>query len=425
MWPQVALRVPLTSHASSRYNQGQVLIKFESSIGDTGDSHGGEPAEPIRGIWDRSARLVMAWVGADLDPHGQVAAMRTYSFHDALARHPEVTGRPVRVSALRDHFTPRRRNSCESLLIKMGPFVRGTDAFQFPNDYPLSTLAAAHILSFFESEFESAVEIATGNYSAVLNSLSIPDPIPFAPDISLPQEVIDIVINAVADPINAELGELISAVYTGRSARCGGMAFAAYDYYQVGLQAADFGKTIPPEGSVLDQYILDRLNDSLELNAGKFLEWLMILYVLPNIDNLAMAALGAAVGEAGGGPIGAVIGAWLGSQVNIFDLGGAGKLKDMTVTDLNILKARLDEEAAWPIGLIFGDKKSPLDQHQLLAIGYETRSDNRLAIAVWDNRDITVKEMILDLSGDELVETGVENVVKGVFVEEYAPKQPP
>jgi hypothetical protein len=350
--------------------------------------------------------------------------MRTYSFHDSLARHPELTSRPVSVSALRNHFVPRRRSSCKSLLIKMGPFIRRTDDFQFPNDYPLSTPAAAHILSFFEAEIESVAEIATGNYSSVLNALSIPDPIPGLPDISLPQEVIDTVINAVADPINAELGELISALYTGRSARCGGMAFAAYDYYQDGLQAADFGPTIPPEGSVLDQYILDRLNDSLELNAGKFLEWLMILYVLPNIDNLAMAALGAAVGDIGG-PVGAIIGAWLGSQVNIFDLGGAGKLKDMTARELNVLKVRLDEEAAWPIGLIFGDKKSSLDQHQLLATGYETRADNRLTIPVWDNRDLAVKGMALDLSGDELGETGVENVVKGVFVEEYTPKQPP
>ena len=57
--------------------------------------------------------------------------MRNYSFYDALARHPEVTGRPVRVSALRNHFAPTRRNSCKSLLIKMGPFTGKTDAFQF------------------------------------------------------------------------------------------------------------------------------------------------------------------------------------------------------------------------------------------------------------------------------------------------------
>ena len=66
--------------------------------------------------------------------------MRTYSFHDSLARHPELTGRPVSVSALRDHFAPRRRNSCESLLIKMGPFIGATDAFQCKLSFPAGIL---------------------------------------------------------------------------------------------------------------------------------------------------------------------------------------------------------------------------------------------------------------------------------------------
>jgi hypothetical protein len=352
--------------------------------------------------------------------------MRNYSFHDALARHPEVTGRPVRVSALRDHFTPRRRNSCESLLIKMGPFVGKTDAFQFDNNFPITAETGMRYAAFFESEAVSVAQDAINRYLGVLHNFSIPDPIPFLPDISLPQPIIDDVINALAPAVNAALGELISSLSDGLYGRCGGMAFAAYDFYQDGRQANAFGKTIPPEGTELDQYILGRLIDSLELNAKTFLDWLMVLHVLPAIDELATATLLASAGDFAF-PVGTAIGAFIGSQVDIFNLGGAGALLDRTSAELNVLKARLDEEAAWPIGLIFGNKKSPLDQHQLLAIGYESTANDSLTITVWDNRDKNGKEtqMTLDLGGDELRESGVEGVVKGVFVEEYAPIRPP
>jgi hypothetical protein len=351
--------------------------------------------------------------------------MRTYSFQDAIARHPEITGRPVGVSGLLNHFAPARGNSCESLLIKMGPFVGTTDAFHFPNSFPMTTEVAERLLALFESEVvESVTQIGIGRYLDVLNSFSIP--VPLAPDISLPQALIDEVISVLATPLNAALGKLISSAADGRYGRCGGMAFAAYDFYQDGRQVDGFGTTIPPEGSDLGEYILKRLIDSLGLNAKKFLEWLMVLHVLPEIDELATATLLAGAGNFAF-PIGTAIGAFIGSQVDIFDLGGSGALLDMTSAELNVLKARLDEEAAWPIGLIFGDKKSPFDQHQILAIGYKIAAKNRLEVAVWDNKDKNGKErrMTLDLGGDELDESGVEGVVKGVLVEEYAPIRPP
>src|SRR6202022_3945183 len=99
-------------------------------------------------------------------------------------------------------------------------------------------------------------------------------PIPLAPDISLPQALIDEVIGALSIPLNTALGKAISSQADGRYGRCGGMAFAAYDFYQDGRQVDGFGTTIPPEGSELGEYILDRLIDSLELNAKKFLEWI-------------------------------------------------------------------------------------------------------------------------------------------------------
>jgi hypothetical protein len=352
--------------------------------------------------------------------------MRTYKFHNALARHPEVTGRPVRVSELRDHFAPAHGNSCKSLLIKMGPFLGVPDAFQFDNNFPISFETGQRYAAFFESEVASVVQIATNRYLGALNSLSIPVPIPFAPDISLPRPIIDEVIDVLTPALTAALGEVIHLLNDGLYGRCGGMAFAAYDFYQDGRQAGAFPATKPPEGSELDQYILDRLIDSLELNAKKFLEWLMVLHVLPAIDELATATLLASAGNFAF-PIGTAIGAFIGSQVDIFNLGGAGELLDMTSAELNILKARLDEEAAWPIGLIFAVKKSPFDQHQILAIGYENAANDRVTITVWDNRDPGGKErrMTLDMGGNELRESGIDGAVKGVFVEEYAPIRPP
>ena len=184
--------------------------------------------------------------------------------------------------------------------------------------------------AFFESEVVSVAQDAINRYLGVLHNFSIPDPIPLLPDISLPQPIIDEVINALAPAVNAALGELISSLSDGLYGRCGGMAFAAYDFYQDGRQANAFGPTIPPEGTELDQYILGRLIDSLELNAKTFLDWLMVLHVLPAIDELATATLLASAGDFAF-PIGTAIGAFIGSQVDIFDLGGAGALLDMTI----------------------------------------------------------------------------------------------
>lgn len=205
----------------------------------------------------------------------------------------------------------------------------------------------------------------------------------------------------------------------------GGMAFAGYDFYQQGWPVDGFGPNIPAEDSALDEYIFDRLIDSLHLNVRTFLEWIMILHVMPKVDEIATAALLAAAGNLAF-PLGPAIGAFIGSKADIFDLGGPGPLLNKTKDEWQTIKAKLDEQAAWPIGLIFGNETSPFEQHQVLAIGYEDTGLGTATLKIWDNRDgNSPRDMVLDFRGDELVETGVKGVVKGIFHEEYTLQKPP
>jgi hypothetical protein len=87
-----------------------------------------------------------------------------------------------------------------------------------------------------------------------------------------------------------------------------------------------------------------------------------------------------------GGPIGIAFGALLGSQINVFHLGGAGILLERSKAEWTKLKQRLDDEAAWPLCLIYDDSSNPFEQHQLLAVGYAERNDGIGTITAWDNR---------------------------------------
>jgi hypothetical protein len=64
-----------------------------------------------------------------------------------------------------------------------------------------------------------------------------------------------------------------------------------------------------------------------------------------------------------GGPIGSAIGALIGSQVDIFNLGGPKSTLSSTKDEWTKIKSKLDAEAAWPIGLVYSDAASPFAQH--------------------------------------------------------------
>ena len=182
------------------------------------------------------------------------------------------------------------------------------------------------------------------------------------------------------------------------------MAFAGYDFYLQGWDVGGFGDVAPTEGE-LGEYIYDRLLDSIKDNIGRFLEWTMIAHVLPNVDEIATAALLAAAGSFAF-PVGPFIGALIGSKVDIFDLGGPHKLLDPTKKEWEKIKAGLDDEAAVPIGLIFKDKALLWDQHQVLALGY---TDNGLGKVPWTSGTTktatSARRCSLDFRGDELAVT--------------------
>jgi hypothetical protein len=130
-----------------------------------------------------------------------------------------------------------------------------------------------------------------------------------------------------------------------------------------------------------------------------------------------------------GGPVGAAIGAFIGGQVDIFDLGsGPEALLDPTKREWTRLKTLLDDEAAWPVGLIYGNKPLLWDQHQVLAIGYTDDGAGRGELIIWDNeRGNKSDPMELDFRGDELKvsSSSINPTVKGFFHERYMPQRPP
>ncbi len=349
--------------------------------------------------------------------------MKTYSFKSALTRHKEIAPGPKSVRDLQKHFGSVPPDSARALLIKMGPFIASRDAFLFNNSFAITAENAADFLNLFSEELtKDVVGLGVKQYTDFLFSIKIP--VPGLPDVSLPDAISDVVINKVIVELTARLTDSIIDPVGSGYGRCGGMAFAGYDFYRLGWPVDGFGAT-PPTTGELGDYIFDRLMDSFELNARTFLEWLMILHILPDVDEIATATLLVAAGSFAW-PIGPALGAWIGTKVDIFDLGGPQALLNNAKDEWLTIKSKLDGEAAWPIGLIYGDPKSPFDQHQVLAIGYTDSGLGTATLKVWDNNDANNdSELRLDFRGNELKVAGSVKPIKGIFHEEYIPRQPP
>ena len=313
----------------------------------------------------------------------------------------------------------------------MGPFLPKTDAFEFENDFPITFENAELYLRFFSREVvEEAAALAAKPFGGFLRDLSIP--IPFAEDITLPDALIDLVVTRVqSEALGFILDALLPQTLLGSNfGRCGGMAFAGYDFYQQGRTVAGpggFGSGIPPEDEPLDVYLTDRLLDSLDLNGRTFLDWWATLHLLPKLGRVATATLLANLGSFFSGPVGAAVGAFIGTEADIFGFGGPDALLDRSKEEWPRIKQRLDEQAAWPVGLIYGDETNLFNQHQVLAIAYTDDGLGTATLEVWDNEDGNIGlEFDLDFRGDELVESGFPNhQIKGIFAEEYKRRVPP
>jgi hypothetical protein len=362
-------------------------------------------------------------------PGWRLPFMRDYSAFAAVRRHPEVIARPITLNALSQRFRGKPPSSAKALLITMGPFLPDKDGLPFVNSFGLTAANAVELTRMFRDEvIEAATPRIVRRYTSLLSDLSFEVPVPFFPDptVGLPDFVIGQVGLRVTAELAAGIVDLGIDPRTGGYGRCGGMAFAGYDFYQQSWSVLNFGSTPPTEGELGD-YIFARLIDSLELNARKFVEWIVTLHVLPKLNGVADAAFGAAVGGVGG-PLGIVLGAFVANQASIFDFGGAGELLSWTKDEWSDLKVRLDERAAWPVGLIYGDTKNPFDQHQVLAIGYTDAGLGTGTLDIWNNNDLQQTDTLaIDFRGSELKVTGFNDnhTIKGFFAEDYRPKKPP
>jgi hypothetical protein len=348
---------------------------------------------------------------------------KTLSLRDSVRRHREITARPVSVRDLQRRFQPNPAMSLTALAIKMGPFDAVRDAFRFNNSFPITDQQAEQIRQHYRLLTDVIVGAGVQVVRDILGTLNVS--IPVVGTVGLPGVVIDAVIGEVTTQLAGSLIDKIADLIPGRFGRCGGMAFAGYDFYLLGWPVDERLGTIPPTTGPLSDYIFGRLLDSLDLNVGTFLDWVVNLHVMPVVSRVANITLGAAVGSLGG-PIGAAFGALLGSQVDVFDLGGPTVILDRTQNEWQRITSTLDAVAACPIGLIYGDSANPIDQHQILAIDYIDHHDGTALLFVWDNNFANELQVLaLDFRGDELQVGNSARPLKGIFLEEYSFQRPP
>lgn len=181
---------------------------------------------------------------------------------------------------------------------------------------------------------------------------------------------------------------------------CGGMAYAALDYYRQGWVIPqgtgpdDHPTHDSPPGSALRNYIWHRLLDSMQGRAAQvMLRWSVALHVIPT-------------------------------------LGGRWVLRE-TMREWQALKRRLDAGQPWPIGLV-GRAHGSFANHQVLALGYTDTGDGTGVLTVYDSccprsaHTITLDFRGRSLRAEESCGShGGETRWKGFFCDAYTPARPP
>ncbi|KWE76660.1 hypothetical protein WL77_32385 [Burkholderia ubonensis] len=206
---------------------------------------------------------------------------------------------------------------------------------------------------------------------------------------------------AAAALLSGKLDPIIDSFLPETYGLCGGMAYAALDYFNLNW-VVNRGYADPPqrtsmEGTVLRDYIWSRLIDGfIAGNAQTTVEWMTLLHLIP---------------ESSGG--------------------GARELLKRSIVQWESLKNHIDAGEAWPLGLI-GTTVNPSNNHQVLAYGYADNGDNTGSIWIYDD-NVPDTEVVIDLNfnGPEL--QAVEGAsssedrgpLKGFFCESYTLKVPP
>src|SRR5574341_182619 len=183
---------------------------------------------------------------------------------------------------------------------------------------------------------------------------------------------------------------------------CGGMAFAALDYYRrpdIPFPRGDTLDNLPthttPEGARLRDYLWHRLVKSLAANAATFLAWMAFLHYLPDP-------------EAGK--------QWLGKR---------------TLREWQSLKQHLTAGRPWPIGLV-GTTEDPTQNHQVVACACDARADGTQVITVYDP-NCPGQERLIEFTFQadrfqvlqEGCDPGLRGPLQGFFCEHYQAKREP
>jgi hypothetical protein len=184
---------------------------------------------------------------------------------------------------------------------------------------------------------------------------------------------------------------------------CGGMAFAARDYFEE--QREPPGETAPPGSGALFDYLVDRLFDSFALPLGPA-RYLELMNPMLSDGETIWSRLG---------------------------IGPHGRAWRMARTEWPKVRADIDVGDPSPLGLVRVKSTDPLDlkeNHQVLAYGY-TLDGSSLTLRLYDpNRpgrdDVSLH---LDVGGRTAVTTPTMaptgSPVFAFFRVPYVPKSPP
>jgi hypothetical protein len=197
----------------------------------------------------------------------------------------------------------------------------------------------------------------------------------------------------LSNSIAPQIEQWVEAAMPDYYGMCGGMAFAAADYYVAGrplprgLDYHDIPQDTTPHGRALRDYLWARQLQSLRLNAPRLLHWMAMLHM---------------------------------------PFAGPGWLLERTREEWDELKGYIEQGNPWPLCLI-GSSASPFNNHQVLAFGYDDGGAGQGVIYVYDmNAPGKEQTIALDMRGDELVAVeSVPNAERGplraFFCEHYTP----
>ena len=194
---------------------------------------------------------------------------------------------------------------------------------------------------------------------------------------------------------------------------CGGMAYAALDYFKAGRPIPrgrgprDWPTRATPDGTVLRDYLWKRFLDSLSTGGAGVatLAWQIVLYRVP-----------------AGWPF----------------RGGPPWLLARSKEQWAILKKHIDAGEPWPMVLV-GATKNPFDNHHVLAYGYDDPGDGTGTIYIYDMNspgncpagagDAVGQSLRVDFRGQMLTAAescpGARGPLRGFLCSAYTPSQPP